>query len=193
MPTSDRLRIVAACGLLVATFPAIAFPQATAAASAPANATSKDEDTVKLAPFEVVTDKGTRGYGTTNALGATRINAPIADTPQSIVSLNQEFLKDVNPTNFSEALRFVSGVTNGAGAEYGGDVTIRGITTEAIGFRDSIRDRLSTSAAGLAALPDPIEVERLEVIKGPAGALYGSHGFGGVINRVSKRPLETTR
>jgi iron complex outermembrane recepter protein len=155
-----------------------------------ASAAGQNQQTIQLEPFEVVSDKGTRGYATTNALGATRINAPIADTPQAVVSLNQEFLKDINPTNLADALRFVSGVNKSAG-EYGGEVTIRGITTEAIGFRDSIRDRLSTAAAGLAALPDPIEVERLEVIKGPAGVLYGSHGFGGVINRVSKRPLST--
>ncbi len=160
-------------------------------ASPPAPGVANDE-TVTLEPFEVVTDKGTRGYGTTNALGATRINSPIADTPQAVVSLNQEFLRDINPTNLADALRFVSGVTKSAG-EYGGEVTIRGITSESIGFRDSIRDRLSTAAAGLAALPDPIEVERLEVIKGPAGVLYGSHGFGGVINRVSKRPLPVRR
>jgi hypothetical protein len=60
------------CGLLIASFPAIAFAQAVPASTAP----PKEDATVKLAPFEVVASKGTRGYGTTNALGATRINAP---------------------------------------------------------------------------------------------------------------------
>lgn len=147
---------------------------------------------VTLAPFEVLTDKGTRGYATTNALGATRINAPTADTPQVVISLNEEFLKDVNPTNFADALRFVSGVTKASG-DYIGDVTIRGNTTQAIGFRDSVRDSLNINVNTGVTLPDPIEVERLEVIKGPAGAIYGNHSTGGVINRVSKRPMETRR
>lgn len=151
-----------------------------------------DAELVRLDPFTVTSESGTRGYGTTNALGGTRINAPIADTPQSVISLNQEFLKDVNPTNFADALRFVSGVTKSAG-EYIGDVTIRGITTQAIGFRDSVSDDLNININTGITLPDPIEVERLEVIKGPTGAIYGAHGFGGVINRVSKRPLEQRR
>lgn len=148
------------------------------------------DEPVQLAPFEVITAKGTRGYGTTNALGGTRINTALADTPQAVVSLNQEFLKDINPTNFADALRFVSGVTKVEG-EYSGVVSLRGIQSSATGFRDSIGDSLG-GIHGTSA-PDPIEVERLEVVKGPAGVLYGSHGFGGVINRVSKRPLAQPR
>ncbi len=165
-----------------------ALPQA-APAVAPLDEKSS---VVTLAPFEVLSDKGTKGYATANAMGATRINTPIADTPQTIVSLNQEFLRDVNPTNFADVLRFVSGISKTEG-EYIGDVSIRGVTTQAIGFRDGIADSLNINTNTGITLPDPIEVERLEVIKGPAGVLYGSHGFGGVINRVSKRPLEQRR
>ncbi|MSU73413.1 MAG: TonB-dependent receptor [Opitutus sp.] len=183
-------RLAAFALLSLASLPAQTAPSTPAAT---ASGPHKEDEVVTLAPFEVLSDKGTRGYGTTNAMGATRVNAPIENTPQSIISLNQEFMKDVKPASFMEALRFVSGVTKGSGGEYGGDVTLRGVTSEAIGYRDGIADRLSTSAAGLATVPDPIEVERLEVIKGPAGALYGSHSFGGLINRVSKRPLATRR
>jgi iron complex outermembrane receptor protein len=149
---------------------------------------------VQLKPFEVMSDRGTRGYATTNVLGATRVNASVADTPESVISLNQEFLRDINPDTLGDVLRFVSGVTKTDG-EYTGNVTIRGVTTSAVGYRDGIPDNLTANVAGggLAVLPDPIEVERLEVIKGPAGVLYGSTGFGGIINRVSKRPQETAR
>src|SRR5688500_1852658 len=186
MHTSARLRLPLLRALFVVALP---FTLPAQSVPTPSATPAKEDEPVKLAPFEVVTDKGTRGYGTTNALGATRINAPTADTPQSVVSLNQEFLKDIAPTNFADALRFVSGITKAEG-EYIGDVTIRGITTQAIGFRDAIADSLNINTNTGITLPDPIEVERLEVIKGPAGVLYGSHGFGGVINRVSKRPLE---
>lgn len=149
--------------------------------------TSQGSAIITLDPFEVLTDKGTRGYGSTNALGGTRINTAVADTPQAVISLNQEFLKDVNPTNFADALRFVSGISKTEG-DYSGLVSIRGIQTNAIGLRDGIGDSLSGAHGN--TLPDPIEAGRLEVVKGPAGVLYGSHGFGGVINRVSKRPLD---
>lgn len=181
-----------AASILFLLVGALVVPAARAQTAPSADNSAREDEVVTLAPFEVMSDKGTRGYGSTNALGGTRVNAPIADTPQSVISLNQEFLKDVNPTNFADALRFVSGVTKSAG-EYIGDVTIRGITTQAIGFRDSVSDDLNININTGITLPDPIEVERLEVIKGPAGAIYGAHGFGGVINRVSKRPLETRR
>lgn len=182
---STRLHRTALAGVLAASL----FP-ASFAQTAAASATRTTDEPLQLAPFEVAADKGTRGYGTTNALGGTRINTALADTPQAVVSLNQEFLKDVNPANFADALRFVSGVTKVEG-EYSGVVSLRGIQTSATGFRDSIGDNLG-GVHGTSA-PDPIEVERLEVVKGPAGVLYGSHGFGGVINRVSKRPLEKPR
>lgn len=146
-------------------------------------AISEEEEPVKLDKFVVVGEQGTRGYATTNALGGTRINAPIADTPFSVISLNQEFLKDINPTNFADALRFISGMTNGN--------SLRGMDISMIGSRDGIDDNLAGIFGNTR--PDPIEVERIEVIKGPAGAMYGAHNFGGVINRVSKRPLEVQR
>ncbi|MFO1448867.1 MAG: TonB-dependent receptor plug domain-containing protein [Opitutaceae bacterium] len=189
--SSSPCRYPAAVATVVAVL--ALFPSGRLAAQAtppPATPPAHPDETVVLQPFEVITDQGTRGYGTTNALGGTRVNAPVANTPQSVISLNQEFLKDINPTNFADALRFVSGISKVEG-EYSGSVSIRGIQTGAVGFRDAIGDNV-TGIHGIS-LPDPIEAERLEVIKGPAGALYGSHGFGGVINRVSKRPLDHRR
>src|SRR5690606_14959149 len=44
-----------------------------------------------------------------------------------------------------------------------------------------------------SASPDPINLETIEVIKGPSGSLYGGAaiGFGGLINNVTKKPLDT--
>lgn len=182
--THVRRRLLLAAALLAS---GLGSASRVAAQATPPAVVTDNSEPVKLNPFTVTSDAGTRGYGTTNAMGGTRINTAISDTPQSVISLNQEFLKDINPTNFADALRFVSGITKVEG-EYSGLVSIRGIQTGAVGFRDAIGDNV-TGVHGIS-LPDPIEMERLEVIKGPAGALYGSHGFGGVINRVSKRPLE---
>lgn len=149
-----------------------------------------DEAIVVLDPFEVMTDKGTKGYASSNALGGTRINTLLENTPMNITSLNQQVLEDLNPTSLGDAFRFVSGVSMAEGA-YSGVVSIRGQQVGAIGNRDGLRESLDSGHG--TTLPDPIEVERLEVIKGPAGVLYGSHNFGGVLNRVSKRPLEESR
>jgi len=38
---------------------------------------------------------------------------------------------------------------------------------------------------------DPVNIERIEVLKGPSGTLFGSGAFGGLINNVTKRPMES--
>ena len=48
---------------------------------------------VQLSPFEV-TGENDRGYGTTNSLGATRMNISVLESPQVIVSLNEKFMQD---------------------------------------------------------------------------------------------------
>jgi len=148
------------------------------------------DEIVQLDPFEIVTDKGTKGYASSNALGGTRINTLLENTPVNIATLNRKVLEDINPTSLADAFRFVSGVSVAEGA-YSGKISIRGQQINATGNRDGLSEPLD--AAHGTTLPDPIEVERLEVIKGPAGVLYGSHNFGGVLNRVSKRPREEQR
>ncbi|MGD8837074.1 MAG: TonB-dependent receptor [Desulfobacteraceae bacterium] len=57
-------------------------------------------------------------------------------------------------------------------------------------------DGLATTSAfgsGSIAAPDytnPFDIERIEVVKGPASALYGSHALGGVINVITRKPPE---
>ena len=148
----------------------------------------EDEEVYDLNPFVINENEGVRGYGTTNALG-TRIKTDVSNLSQNVVSLNQEFLEDLKPTNLADAFRFVSGVSLAEG-QYSGALSIRGQQIGAIGSRDGLgEDRLTSTYA--SANPDPIEVQRLEVIKGPSGVLYGNHNFGGVLNRISKRPQET--
>jgi iron complex outermembrane receptor protein len=143
-----------------------------------------DGEVYDLNPFVIREKEGASGYGTTNALG-TRIKTDVSNLAQNVVSLNEEFLEDLKPTNLADAFRFVSGVSLAEG-QYSGRVSIRGQQIGAIGTRDGLGERLSAPHASVN--PDPIEVQRLEVIKGPSGVLYGNHNFGGVLNRITKRP-----
>ena len=147
-----------------------------------------DEKVLTLSSFEVVGNQD-RGYSSRNAIGGTRFNTALVNIPQSVVVLNQQFLKDLGARSVIEAAQYVSGVSTTAGP--GRDVfNVRGyqvdVTTD--GLPDS-----SPTAQGLTA---PIElVDRIEVIKGPAAVLYGSTSPGGNVNRVTKKPMfkdETT-
>ncbi len=142
-----------------------------------------DQESVTLPTFDVTESKPV-GYGTTNALGATRMNLAIKDTPNSIVILNRELMDDLGALDGLDILKYASGVAPSSTRTIN-VVTVRG---------EEVRP--NNGANFLDGLPGgpfaEIEtefVERIEFVKGPAGSLYGSHSLGGLINRVSKRPL----
>ena len=112
------------------------------------------------------------------------------ENSQSYTVITKELLQSQVNINFDDALSNVSGVDQlwgatgrpGDGAAY---YTLRGFTTQ-VAMVNGIVSVGSTS-------PDPINLETIEVIKGPSSSLYGGAaiGFGGLINNVTKRPLDT--
>ncbi|MGL5832754.1 MAG: TonB-dependent siderophore receptor [Waterburya sp.] len=113
---------------------------------------------------------------------ATRSNTPILDTPQSVQVVPREVLQDQQITRLDEAVRNVSGVTFG-GTDLGRNLqfNIRGFDEAPIlrnGFRQFGADVVSETA----------NLERVEVLKGPASVLYGEIEPGGLINLVTKKP-----
>lgn len=65
------------------------------------------------------------------------------------------------------------------------NIRLRAMPT-GINLRDGLPDRFQ---AADIPLDENTAYQRLEVIKGPAGTLYGAHNTGGIVNKVSKFPL----
>ena len=141
------------------------------------------DETVRLSPFEV-TAQNDRGYGTTNTLGATRMDISVMETPQVVVTINEKFMKDSGLIEMEDMAGYIAGVSRGS-TKGAGLITMRGQEIGGLALTDGLREGLVSLASY-----DPIGVSRYEFIKGPAGALYGSHAIGGVVNRVMKRPLD---
>lgn len=141
-------------------------------------------DTLVLAPFEV-NSKSDKGYGATESVSASRVNVPIMDLANSLITINPQLIEDINPLEISDAAKYVSGV-NLATAHYGGQFTVRGYNIIGANHRDGLPEVGIGPSGGGAT--DFTGVERLEIIKGPAGTLYGAHGVGGLINFVSLKP-----
>lgn len=109
------------------------------------------------------------------------------ENPQVYNTVTSELLKEQVVTNFNDALKNATGVTRlwestgrgGDGAEY---FTMRGFSVQ------------PTMVNGLPGINngsiDPINVDNIEVIKGPSGTLFGSSliSYGGLINIVTKKP-----
>ncbi|MEG4574933.1 TonB-dependent receptor [Microcoleus sp. N3A4] len=131
-----------------------------------------------------VTARQQTPYRAPIASTATRTDTPTRDIPQSIQVVPQEVLEDQQVTRLDEALRNVSGVT------LGGESTGRGGSFGLRGFNDApvLRDGFRRYGT-FESFPEVANLDRVEVLKGPASILYGEIQPGGLINLVSKQPL----
>ena len=148
-----------------------------------------EEELVVLTPFEVTAEED-RGYASLYTLGASRINTSLDKVPTSVQVLNQEFIQDMIPIDVSDATEWVSGAVKGS-TPRNNQMIIRGTNIGvALEFRDGIKE--SNRVTG-SKYVDPFMLQRIEVIKGPAGVLFGTHQIGGIVNMVSKQPITENR
>jgi iron complex outermembrane recepter protein len=129
-----------------------------------------------------------QGYQVPNASTATRTDTPIRDIPQSIQVIPQEIIRDQRVTTIRDAVRNVSGVIEGD--TFGGNLDsflIRGFSATIL--RNGFRGRSFGQFAAETTLNEVTNLERIEVLKGPASVLYGNAEPGGIINLVTKQPL----
>ncbi|MEO1620590.1 MAG: TonB-dependent siderophore receptor [Cyanobacteria bacterium J06632_3] len=125
------------------------------------------------------------GYRVPNASIGTRTDTAIIDVPQSIQVITEQVLEDQNAQTLNEALRNASGVSTGRALSGTRSATplIRGFENNNNILRNGLRD--DTLQFG-SALPN---VERIEILKGPASVLFGAGDLGGTINLVTELPL----
>ncbi|PZQ02787.1 MAG: TonB-dependent siderophore receptor [Variovorax paradoxus] len=129
------------------------------------------------------------GYRAKRALTATKTDTPLAETPQSVTVITRDQLVDQGATNLQDALSYAAGVrSDGYGLDSRADsVMIRG--TEPSVYLDGLQQN-SAGWYTSTTRPDPYTMERIEVLRGPAGMLFGAGTAAGVVNMVSKRPLQ---
>ncbi|WP_334162110.1 TonB-dependent siderophore receptor [Achromobacter insolitus] len=151
-------------------------------------------DTPTLAPVTVsgMSDSAiaTVGYVATVSASATKTDTPLIETPQSISVVTREQITEQGAQTLNQVLRYTAGVateSRGATATRLDQFSVRGFSAST--YLDGLR-----VFGGRDALPqvDAYRLERVDVLKGPASVMYGQGGPGGVVNQVSKRPLEET-
>ncbi len=147
-----------------------------------AEALSPPAGEVYTLPQIDVKEKRDEGYAAQNATTALRTNVPIMETPVSVQVVPREVMDDQQAVQLEQVLQNVSNVQREFGwgklYEY---FLIRGFRNDYL-YYDGFR-------AGFTAI-DLANVERIEVLKGPAAILYGRTEPGGIINVVRKRPQE---
>ena len=110
----------------------------------------------------------------------TKIDTAIMDLPQSAQVLNEQLIIDQAGRNITDLYRSIAGVSE---FSYSG-VTFRGFRDSGNVFYDGVR---GDPYSGFS-VPQLFNVERVEILKGPAAALYGGGEPGGMINYVTKKP-----
>ncbi|WP_446810773.1 TonB-dependent siderophore receptor [Methylomonas sp. 2BW1-5-20] len=134
------------------------------------------------------TDPYNSDYSLPNAMTATKTDTPIMETPFSVQVVPKQVMKDQQVVRIDKALQNVSGVF--ATAQDGHQQTpfvIRGFRTYDY-YRDGVRTNPSWLTDGFR---ETANLERIEVLKGPASILYGRIEPGGMVNVVTKQPLAT--
>ena len=133
----------------------------------------------------LVVGRPIEGYRATDALTGTKIGALLRDLPISATVLPHQLIDDRRINYLGEALDNVSGVQRKLG--YAGTQNfgayIRGFDAGFVTLRNGFRDY------GWYTMRDIANVERFEVLKGPASILYGALQPGGITNTVTKQPV----
>jgi iron complex outermembrane receptor protein len=142
-----------------------------------------------LGTIEITGNRLTDNYAVPNASTGTKTDTPVMETPVSIQVVPQQVLEDQHTFSLEQTLTNVSGVFSGGeepGQEY---LTIRGFTTTATLWNGFRLDEYSTTGGGTIGAAILDNAEKVEVLKGPAGILYGRVEPGGMVNVVTKQPL----
>ena len=125
---------------------------------------------------------------------ATKIEEPKKDVPASVQIITQE---DIKNSTAKDAGDLISEASIGHVHKYPGALTgrieLRGLTTDLFSdLKSRVLVLINGHRAGTVNLAKiPVEdIERIEIVKGPASVLYGSSAMGGVINIITKEGKE---
>ncbi|MEH1846499.1 MAG: TonB-dependent receptor plug domain-containing protein [Nostoc sp.] len=155
-------------------------------ATPPLQKPSSDENQAPI-ELEVIAPPDT-GYNVSNATTGTRTNTPRRDIPQSIQVIPRAVIEDQAADSSGEVLRD-AGLQRGGLPSRNTDniVIIRGFSINNNNFlRNGLRDNIFTGG-GTTNLAN---IERIEVLRGPASVLYGEGTPSGAINFITKQPLQ---
>jgi len=117
---------------------------------------------------------------------------PLSEAGMSISAMNSESLKEMGAENFTDYLQTIPGINFTQGAAPGEQsIIIRGVDFPSNRFQQStvavFLDDISLSQNGRNPDLNLIDLERVEVLRGPQGTLYGASSMGGAVRYITKK------
>jgi iron complex outermembrane recepter protein len=147
-------------------------------------------------PAQPTTEEATPTVGLQEVVvTATRREQSLSKVPISVTALTQESLDERGIKDFAEVARFTPGVNfDNSGTN---NISIRGISgTGGAGTTGIYIDDTPIQMRALAfspdeALPKSFDIDRVEVLRGPQGTLFGSGSEGGTVRYITTQPSLT--
>jgi iron complex outermembrane receptor protein len=175
-------RRAALCGLLLPLALPLALAQTVPNHPAP------EEDPVQLDVFTVRAEIGS--YIAVAGESATKTTTALRDVPMSVQVLNHEFIADLRAQRMSDVYQYITGLS------YNDNRTSDGFSIRGFAGSTNVKNIQVDGLPGLGSrfnTPPSANIERVEVLKGPAAVLYGYMEPGGLVNMVTKRPQARQR
>ncbi len=125
---------------------------------------------------------------------ATRRAESVQDTPLNIAAVGGEQIEEQGFNEISDVLAFVPGINIvDRGGRQGNPIIVRGLNADPIGSGDGNNDGGGTVATYLGEIPVFVDLklndlQRVEVLLGPQGTLYGAGTLGGAIRYIPNKP-----
>ncbi|RZK63621.1 MAG: TonB-dependent receptor, partial [Pedobacter sp.] len=145
-----------------------------------------DESNSELQQVEI-TGRKEKTYKTTGSFIG-KIENQLKDIPQSVSYASKELIADQGLMRVGEVVKNFSGVNQ---FSFYDDLTIRGFRVNGQTNTQLLNGLRTSTGFWKQSLANYLE--RVEVLKGPSSALFGNASPGGVVNRVTKKPLDETR
>jgi catecholate siderophore receptor len=111
----------------------------------------------------------------------TRTTTRLLDVPQTVTVVPRALMADQHAQSVADAVKNVPGVSIAQGEGNRDQLVLRGFSSASDFFVNGIRDDQER-------FRDLYNVQRIEVLQGPAAMLFGRGGAGGVVNLVTARP-----
>lgn len=156
------------------------------AASPPAVTEEVEEEAATLDRVRVNAYRPAQSIGS-----ATKTNTPLIETPQSVSVVTREELDARGVQNLDEAVRYNAGVISATqGLDNRQDaINIRGFEVGSNSSNVTLDGMRAPRSGGFTqAMFNTWNLERVEILKGPAAVLYGQMAPGGMVNQISKTP-----
>jgi iron complex outermembrane receptor protein len=116
----------------------------------------------------------------------------INDVPISITSLSDEFIERMALRQLNEIAEFVPNVNMNQTNDFSSSITIRGVGSPSRNIGFDARVGLYLDGVYIGQSPahnqDLLDLERIEVLRGPQGTLFGKNNVAGSINLITKKP-----